>query len=180
LPLRNSDYDTHPSTEKKAPGKYDRPWRNSVVGTEKRDYSPMAGGQAKNLGHAGSAKALARGSPGRKTRNEAGTDSKTYDAQSTEDNAKKPKVDYLSELRQDRINKGLVPASRTIDSLMADKKLTEGEKLQAVNNKAQLIERQAAKREQLMQLNKAGGIQDGDPEDIKETLEVNDMYIEAI
>jgi hypothetical protein len=50
-------------------------------------------------------------------------------------------VDYLSELRQDRIAKGRVPASRTIDSLMADKKLTEEEKLQAVNNKAQLIER---------------------------------------
>jgi len=63
---------------------------------------------------------------------------------------------------------------------MADKKLTEGEKLQAVNNKAQLIERQAAKKEQLMQLNKAGGIHDGDPDDMKDTLAVNDMYIEAI
>jgi len=83
-------------------------------------------------------------------------------------------------LRQDRINKGKTPANRTIDSLMADKKLTEEEKLEAVNNKAQLIEKQAAKKEQLMQLNKAGGIQDGDPEDIKETLAVNDMYIEAI
>jgi hypothetical protein len=31
-----------------------------------------------------------------------------------------------------------------------------------------------------MQLNKAGGIHDGDPDDMKDTLAVNDMYIEAI
>ena len=139
----------------------------------------MAGGQQlKNLAHEKSAKVIAKGSLERKNRNEP--EAKTFDGDSIEENAKKPKIDYLSELRQDRINKGKTPASRTIDSLMADRKLTEEEKLEAVNNKAQLIERQAAKREQLMQLNKAGGIQDGDPEDIKETLEVNDMYIEAI
>ena len=42
-------------------------------------------------------------------------------------------------MRKDRITKGKTPANRTIDSLMADKKLTEEEKLVAMNNKAQLI-----------------------------------------
>lgn len=181
LPLRKSDYDQHPSTEKKPPGSYNRPWRNSVVGqTEKRDYSPMAGGQLKNLAHDKSAKVIAKGSLERKNADLAGTESKTYDGQSTEENAKKPKIDYLAELRQERINKGKAPANRTIDSLMADKKLTEEEKLEAMNNKAHSIEKQAAKKEQLIQLNKAGGVQDGNPEEIKETLAVNDMYIEAI
>jgi hypothetical protein len=83
-------------------------------------------------------------------------------------------------MRKDRITQGKTPANRTIDSLMADKKLTEEEKLEAMNNKAQLLERQAAKKEQLIQLNKAGGGHDGDPDDIKETLAVNDLYIEAI
>ena len=97
--MRNSDYDAHPSTEKKAPGSYNRPWRNSVVGTEKRDYSPLAAGQLKKLAHGTSAQDIARGSPDRKNRNEGGPDSKTLDGHSTEEKAKKPKVDYLSELR---------------------------------------------------------------------------------
>lgn len=189
LPLRKSDYDQHPSTEKKPPGSYNRPWRdgnrNSVVGqTEKRDYSPLAKGQLKNLAHDKSAKAMPKGSLERRNpksnRDFMGTESKTYDGQSTEDNVKKPKIDYLAELRKDRINKGKAPANRTIDSLMADKKLTEEEKLEAATNKAQLIEKQAAKKEQLLQLNKAGGVQDGNPENIKQTLAVNDMYVEAI
>ena len=148
---------------------------------EKRDYSPLAGGQLKSLAHDKSAKVITNRNLERKNRNEfAGTESKTHDGQSTDGNVKKAKIDYLAEMRKDRITKGKTPANRTIDSLMADKKLTEEEKLVAMNNKAQLIEKQAAKKEQLIQLNKAGGVQDGDPDDIKETLAVNDMYIEAI
>jgi hypothetical protein len=49
------------------------------VGTDKRDYSPLAAGKLKNLAHDKSAKVIAKGSLERKNRNEYGTDSKTYD-----------------------------------------------------------------------------------------------------
>lgn len=97
-PLRKSDYDQHPTTEKKPPGSYNRPWRdgvknagkrtntetNSVVGpTEKRDYSPLAKGQLKNLAHDKSAKVMPKGSLERRNpkpnRDLPGTESKTYD-----------------------------------------------------------------------------------------------------
>lgn len=83
-------------------------------------------------------------------------------------------------MRQERINKGKTPANRTIDSLMADKKLTEEERLEAVTNKARMVEKQAAKKEQLLELNRAGGASAANPQNIKETLAVNDMYVEAI
>ena len=44
-----------------------------------------------------------------------------------------------------------------------------------------MMEKQAKKKEDQIQLSKvAGQVQDGNPEDIKENMAINDMYVEAI
>lgn len=108
---------------------------------------------ARSLAHDKSAKVIANNNLERKTsvRKRAGlTEAKNTradeKASATED-SKVPKIDYLAEMRKERIKNGKQAPERTIDSLMADKKLTEEERMEAVKNKAQSIEKQAHKKE---------------------------------
>lgn len=71
---------------------------------------------------------------------------------------------------------------RTINQLMNDKNLSDIEKIEAVQRKAQFLERQAIQKEKLIQVARAGAAGDGaaGDEDLKDALAVNDMYINAI
>ena len=78
------------------------------------------------------------------------------------------------------VKRKLQSEMRNIDQLINDQKLNDYEKLDAVKRKADMLENQAKMREKLIKVAQAAGNGRESQDAVQRTIEVNDMYMEAI